>query len=96
MLLTDSSLYICKILITSQDTLEISQSLRKKNKVTVLISLSSGNKGTAINRTIEHYVNSKLSNLPDHFKELDPNSSVLAQVKRILLEKSNGIVALDC
>lgn len=96
MLSTDLSSCICKILLVSRDTLEISRSLRKKNKVTVLISLSGGDEGTTINHAIGYYVNRKLSDLPDYFKELDPDALVLAQVKRILLEKSNGIVTLDC
>jgi hypothetical protein len=95
LLSTDPSLCMCKILLASRDTLEISRSLRKK-KATVSISLSDGDEDTAIGRSIEHFVDSKLLDLPDHFDDLDLDASVLAQVKRTLLEKSNGMIALDC
>lgn len=95
MLSTDCSSFLCKIMIASRDTLEISRSLRKNNKAAVSISLSDGDEGISIDRSIGHFVDNKLSNLPDHFNELDPDSSVLAQIKRTLLGKSNGITILD-
>jgi len=95
MLSTDPSSCVCKILLASRDTLEISRILRKKNKPAVSISLSSGDECTAIDRSIGHFVDSKLLDLPEHFDQLDPDSSVLAQVKRTLLEKSNGMTISD-
>ena len=93
MLSTDPSC-ICKIMIASRDTLQISRRLRK-NKSMVSISLSDGDEGVAIDRSIGQFVDNKLSDLPDHFDEFDPDASVLAQVKHTLLEKSNGIIILD-
>jgi hypothetical protein len=92
MLSTDPSIYICKILLASRDTLEISRSLRKKSKTTVSISLSDSNEGLAIDRSIKDFIDDKLSDLPDHFSELDPDAAVLQQVKRVLVDKSNGNV----
>ncbi|KAF2678067.1 hypothetical protein K458DRAFT_377432 [Lentithecium fluviatile CBS 122367] len=91
MLSTDPSSSICKILLASRDTLEISRGLRKKNKATVSISLNGGDEGTAIDCSIEHFIENKLSDLPGHFDKLDPDGSVIAQVKRTLLKKSNGM-----
>lgn len=93
---TDPSLYICKILISSRDSLEISRSLGRKNKSTVAISLSDDDEGVAINRSIGRFVDTRLSDLPNHFNELDPSTLVLAHVKRTLLDKSNGRVILYC
>jgi len=96
MLSTDPSSCICKILLVSRDTLEISRSLRKKNLRAVSLSLSGGDESTSMDRSIGHFVDSwLLSDLPDHIDELDPDASVLTQIKRTLLEKSNGMTALD-
>ena len=88
-LLTDSASYICKVLVSSRDTLEISRSLRK-NKATVSISLSDSDEGLGIHSSIRRFIDNKLSDLPDYFPDLDPNSTILAQVKHTILEKSHG------
>lgn len=94
MLSTDPSC-ICKIMIASRDTLEISRSIRKKkNKAAVSISLSDDDECTAIDRSIEHFIDSKLLDLPDHFLDLDPDASETARIKRTLREKSNGMIIL--
>jgi hypothetical protein len=90
MLSTDPSTCICKILLASRDTLELSRSLLKKNKTTVPISLSDYDSSLAIDRSIRAFIDDKLSDLPDHFSELDPDTAVLRQVKHVLLDKSNG------
>lgn len=95
MLSTDPSSCICKILLASRDTLEVSRSLRK-SKATVSISLSDSDEGLAIDRSIRDFIDDKLSDLPDHFSELDPDAVVLQQVKRVLLDKSNGNVLILC
>jgi hypothetical protein len=87
---TDRGLYICKVLISSRDTLEISRSLTKKFKTSVLSSLSSGHESTKVNESIAHFVDAKLSQMPSHLDSLDPQGSILADIKQKLLEKSNG------
>jgi hypothetical protein len=89
-LATSPSSYICKILLSSRETLEISRSLRRKNKGAASISLSDSKQSIAIDRSIAHFVNSRLSDLPDHVEELDPGSLMLARMKRTILDKSNG------
>jgi hypothetical protein len=89
MLSTNKSLNICKVMIASRDTLDTSRILRK-DKSAVTISLSDGDEGAAVTHSITHFVNTKFSSLPDHFDELDPDASILADVKQTLLSKSHG------
>jgi uncharacterized protein YebE (UPF0316 family) len=96
MISTDASSYICKIVIASRETMDISRSLRKKNKSAMTISLSNGHEGLAVTRSISNYVDNKLSDLPDHFDELDPDASILAHVRQTLLKKSHGNFCLTC
>lgn len=94
MLSTDPSCN-CKLIIASRDTLEISRSIRKKkNNAFESISLSDNDECVAIDRSIEHFVNKYLSNLPDHFDDLDPDASELARIKHTLINKSNGMAVL--
>ncbi|CAN9080448.1 unnamed protein product [Alternaria alternata] len=74
----DKSSHICKVLVASRETMEISRSLRRKNKSATTISLSNGDEDLAISRSIARFVESKLSDLPDHFDELDPDASIMA------------------
>jgi hypothetical protein len=90
MISTDQSSHICKIMVASRETMDISRSLRKKNKLVTTISLSNGDEGLAVSRSIASFVDSKLSDLPDHLDELDPDASILVHVKKTLLEKSHG------
>jgi hypothetical protein len=90
MISIDKSSHICKILIASRETMDISWALRKKGKSAIAISLSNGDEGLAIARSIGSFVDNKLSDLPDHFDELDPDASILSHVKQTLLEKSHG------
>ena len=90
MVSTDQNSYVCKIMIASRDTMDISRSIRKKDKSTMTVSLSDGDEDLAINRSIANFVEDKLSDLPDHFDELDPDTSIVTQVKKTLLEKSHG------
>ncbi|CAN9085629.1 unnamed protein product [Alternaria alternata] len=87
----DKSSHICKVLVASRETMEISRSLRRKNKSATTISLSNGDEDLAISRSIARFVESKLSDLPDHFDELDPDASIMAYVKKTLIEKSHGM-----
>ncbi|CAN9080703.1 unnamed protein product [Alternaria alternata] len=87
----DQSSHTCKILVASRETIEISRSLRRKNKPVTTISLSNGDEDIAISRSIANFVESKLSDLPDHFDELDPDASIMACVKKTLIEKSHGM-----
>ena len=85
---TDQSSHICKIMIASRETIVTSR--RKKDKSSMTISLSTGDESLAVTRSIVSFVNDKLSNLPDHCDELDPDSSIMAHVKKTLIEKSHG------
>jgi hypothetical protein len=87
---TDQNSHLCKIMIASRDTMDISRSFRKKDKSAMTVSLSDGDEDLAITRSIANFVTDKLSDLPDHFDELDPDASIMAHVKKILLEKSHG------
>jgi hypothetical protein len=93
---TDCSAYICKILISSRETLDISRSLRKKDKSVTTISLSNGDEGLAVTRSIANFVESKMSDLPDHFDELDLDTSIIVRIKDTLREKSHGNSCPDC
>jgi hypothetical protein len=87
---TDQSSHICKIMIASRETIDLSWSLRKKDKSSMTISLSNDDEGLAVTRSIANFINNKLSDLPDHFVELDPDASIMVHVKKTLLEKSHG------
>ncbi|KAI4607631.1 hypothetical protein J4E83_009528 [Alternaria metachromatica] len=89
MISTDQSSHVCKIMVASRDTMATSR--RKKDKLSTMISLSNGDEGLAVTRAIASFVNNKLSDLPEHFEELDPDSSIMAHVKKTLLEKSQGM-----
>lgn len=88
MISTDQSSHICKIMIASRETMVTSR--RKKDKSSRTISLSKGDESLAVTRSIVNFVNDKLSDLPDHCDELDPDSSIMAHVKKTLIEKSHG------
>jgi hypothetical protein len=90
MISTDKSSHVCKILIASRETMDISRTLRKKGKPAVTISLGNSEEALAVARSIGNFVDSKLSDLPDHFDDLDPDASIMAHVKKTLLEKSHG------
>jgi hypothetical protein len=94
LLSTDSSSYICKILIASRDTLDASRN-RRKNKSVVAMSLSERDESLAIAQSIGKFVDKRLNDLPDDFNVLDPDGSILAQIKRSLSDKSNGKFLLD-
>ncbi|KAF2833694.1 hypothetical protein CC86DRAFT_13602 [Ophiobolus disseminans] len=88
---TDRSAYICKVMIASRTTLEISRILHRKSRPAVIVSLSESDEGLALSHSIGQLVDDKLSDLPDHFTDLDPESLIVAQIKQALLEKSNGM-----
>ncbi|KAI4613948.1 hypothetical protein J4E80_006636 [Alternaria sp. BMP 0032] len=89
MVSTDQSSHVCKIMVASRDTMATSR--RKKDKLSTMISLSGGDEGLAVTRAIASFINDKLSDLPEHFEQLDPDSSIMAHVKKTLLEKSQGM-----
>jgi hypothetical protein len=89
---TNPSPYICKVLMSSRDTLDISRALSRKIETTALISLSSANESAAVDRPIAQFVDIELSRIPrSHFDHLDPSGLILIRIKQNLLEKSNGI-----
>lgn len=90
MVSTDQNSHVCKIMIASRDTMDISRSFRKKDKLGMTVSLSDGDEDLAISHSIANFVEDKLSDLPDHFDELDPDTSIVTHVKKTLLEKSHG------
>ncbi len=96
MISSDPSTFICKVLIASRDTLEVSRILRKKDKAAVAIALSGSDESSAITRSIQHFVDDKLSDPPDHVNDLDPDASILTRVKQTLLDKSNGKISMHC
>jgi hypothetical protein len=83
-----SSSCICKILISSRDVPTISRNLRKKTKGTASISLS--HEGDSIHHAIERLIEKRLSENQDSLGELDPGGAILPEIRRILVEKSNG------
>lgn len=95
MLSADPSSYICKALISSRETLDISRTLRKRNKAVVTISLSDNDESLAITHSIRDFVDNRLSELPEHFSSLDPDGSILDHIKHSLLVKSNGTYLLS-
>jgi hypothetical protein len=86
----DQSSHICKILVASRETTDILRSLRKKDRSAMSISLGNGDEALAVTRSIADFVDSKLSDLPDHIEELDPDASIMVHVKQTLLKKSHG------
>jgi hypothetical protein len=88
---TGSSSCTCKIMISSRDTLDISRNLRKRKQQLVTISLSENNESLEITRSIGNFIDERLRELLDHFKNLDPDGSILAEIKRVLLDKSSGL-----
>lgn len=86
----DRTSYICKILISSRDTLEISRNLVKKFKTSPVTSLSSADERIAVNTSIACYVDARLAEVPSHLNDLDPQGIILADIKQKLLRKSNG------
>jgi hypothetical protein len=92
LLSTDPSSYICKILISSRDTLEVSRSLSRKSKTIAFSFLSDRDESVAVNHSISRFVDAKLAKLPSHFDDLDPQGLILARTKQKLLNKSNGSI----
>ena len=88
----DRTSYICKVLISSRDTLEISRNLVKKFKTSPVTSLSNADERTAVNTSIACFVDAKLAEVPSHFDDLDPQGTILVDIKQKLLRKSNGKV----
>ncbi|KAH3951684.1 hypothetical protein HBI56_079460 [Parastagonospora nodorum] len=83
--------HICKILIASRETIHISRLLRKKDKSAMTICLSNVEEGLAVTGSIAKFVDSKLSDLPEHFDDFDHDTSILVHVKQTLLKKSHGM-----
>ncbi|KAH7068353.1 hypothetical protein BKA63DRAFT_112495 [Paraphoma chrysanthemicola] len=88
---TDASLKICKILISSRDTLEFSRNLAKRNKTIAFSNLSDRQESIAIKHSISCFVEARLNDLPSHFDDLDPEGLITARIKRKLIEMSNGM-----
>lgn len=89
-LLSASPSCVCKILISSRETLEMSRGLRGKNKAAASMSLGDSKQSVAVDRSIADFVDGRLSDLPDHVEELDPDAVVLARLRRAIIAKSNG------
>lgn len=86
----NQSSHVCKILISSRETIHTLRSLRKKDRPTTIISLGDNDEALALTRSIAGFVDSKLKDLPDHIDELDPDTSIMAHVRDTLLTKSHG------
>lgn len=87
---TDASHYICKILVSSRETLDVSRNLSRKNKTMAFSRLSDPHESAAISHSISCFVEVRLKDLPSHVSDLDPGGLILARIKQKLLEKSNG------
>jgi hypothetical protein len=83
-----TSKYICKILISSRDMPTISRMMRPKKKATMVLSL--GEEHTFIDQSIQSFIAKKLDDYRGTVKDLDPDGSTLAEVRKLLVEKSNG------
>lgn len=88
----DRTSYICKVLISSRDTLEISRNLVRKFKTSPVISLSSSDERHAVDKSIACFVDARLAKVPSHIKDMDPQRAILDVIKQKLLRKSNGKV----
>jgi hypothetical protein len=88
----DRTSYICKVLISSRDTLEISRNLVKKFKTSPVISLSSADERVAVNKSIACFVDARLAKVHSHVDVMDPQRAILTDIKQKLLRKSNGNV----
>ncbi|OAL43118.1 hypothetical protein IQ07DRAFT_650395 [Pyrenochaeta sp. DS3sAY3a] len=91
MVSTDRSSHICKILIASRDTLDISRILRKKDRAAAIIALGDSTESLAISDSITRFVDKRMSDIPDLLSDLDPDASITSHIKRSLLEKSQGM-----
>jgi hypothetical protein len=85
----NQSLSACKLLIASRDMPTISRVMHRKKKAAMIISLREEH--TFIDRSIESLIANKLGEYQGIFQDLDPRGSTLSQIRRLLLEKSNGI-----
>ncbi|KAF2994830.1 hypothetical protein E8E13_002953 [Curvularia kusanoi] len=88
--LTDPNVYTCKILISSRDTFEVSRNFVRRSKSIAFSNLSDEFESSEIRHSISCFVEVRLKDLPSHFDDLDPSGTIMAHVKRKLLEKSNG------
>ncbi|USP82247.1 hypothetical protein yc1106_09521 [Curvularia clavata] len=91
MVSTDQSSHVCKIMVASQDTMDIARSLRKKDRSATTISLNNRDERLAVDSAIAKFVDSKLQDAPDHFDEVDPDASILNHIKQTLLKNSHGM-----
>ena len=91
----DRTTYICKVLISVRDTLDISRNLVKKFKTSPIISLGNTDERFAVNKSIAYFVDARLAELPSHVDIMDPQRVVLTDFKQKLLRKSNGKVPED-
>lgn len=88
----DRTSYICKVLISSRDTLDILRNPVKKFKASSVISLSSADERVAVNKSIACFVDARLAEVPSHVDVMDPQRVILSDIKQKLLRKSNGEV----
>jgi hypothetical protein len=78
-----------KIFISSRDMPVISRMMRrKKKKATVVLSLSEEH--AFIDRSIKSFIARRLDDYHSNLQDLDPSSSTLSEVHKLLVEKSNG------
>jgi hypothetical protein len=89
----DRTSHICKVLISSRDTLEISRNLVRKFKTSPIISLSDVDERVAMHKSIACFVDARLTEVPSHIDDMDPQRVILNVIKQKLLRKSNGKVS---
>lgn len=83
-----SSGYSCKIFISSRDMPTISRIMGQKKKTTTVVSLSEEHK--FIDQSIQSFINKRLDDFRDGLQDLDLDGSALSEVRRLLVEKSDG------
>ena len=85
---TPSSATICKIIISSRDVPTICDIMQKMTRVTARISLS--HEKHSIYHEIERFTEKRLAENQLFLSELDPDGTVVRDVGRLLVEKSEG------
>jgi hypothetical protein len=83
-----TSTHVCKIFISSRDMPTISRMMRLKKKASMVFSL--GEEHTFIDQSIQSFISKKMDDYRSSVQDLDPDGSTLAEVRKLLVEKSNG------
>lgn len=79
---------VCKIFISSRDMPTISRIMRHKKYATTVLALEEEH--AYIDQSIQAFISKKLDEPSNDLQDLDPNGSTLSEVRKLLVEKSNG------